>query len=155
MTDTFDDFDDFDEFDGPHVMLSTDGNGKWWRREWKLQCPESVFILDKCQGVKGHEGDHWCFTKSGSYSWSVNSDRELEGHEIAGGSTPPDHVEYWTPLAMQEYYYRTHFTDSEVTDPDEIARLERGEMKDGESIDRPVSPEELKNLDIDLPSLDS
>lgn len=151
MTDEFDDFDDVDE---PHVVLSTDGKGKWLRREWKPQCPESVFILDKCQGVEGHEGGHWCFTESGSYSWSVNRDRELKGHEIAASMTPPDHDNYRTPLEMQEHYYMNHFTDSEVTDPGEIARLERGEMKCGESIDRPVSPKELENFDIDENWLD-
>ena len=62
--------------------------------------------------------------------------------------TPPGHDSYRTPLEMQVHYYMTHFTDSEVIDPDEIARLERGEMKDGESIDRPISPEELKTLDF-------
>ncbi len=138
-----------------HVLLSTDGKEKWWRREWKQQCSEHVFILDKCQGVKGHEGDHWNFTESGSYTWSVNIDRELKGHEISSGMIPPDHESYRTPMEMREHYYMNHFTDSEVTDPDEIARLERGEMKDGESIDRPVSPEELEKLDIDLPDFDS
>lgn len=138
----------------PNVMLATDGNGKWWRREWKRQCPESVFLMSMCQGVKGHKGDHWCFTKSGSYSWGVNI-QPLKGHEIAGGSTPPGHDEYRTPLEMQEHYHMNHFVDSDVTDPDEIARLERGEMKDGESIDRPVSLKELEKLDLDLPSLDS
>ena len=57
-------------------------------------------------------------------------------------------------MEMQEHYYMSHFTDSEVTDPDEIARLEHGEMKDGESINRPVSPEELKKLGLDEYLLD-
>jgi lactoylglutathione lyase len=136
------------EIDEPHVMLSTDGKGNWWRREWKRQCPEKVFILDRCQGVEGHEGDHWCFKKDGSFAWSRDKDHPEYKH-AASGFTPPDHKDYRTPLEMQQQYYMSHYTDSEVTDPDKIARLEREETRDGESINRPCTPEEIEELGLD------
>lgn len=136
------------EITEPHVMLSTDGKGNWWRREWMRQCPERVFIMDRCQGVEGHEGDHWCFKKDGSFAWSRDKDHS-EYRNAACGSTPPDHKTYRTPMEMQEHYYISHFTDSEVTDPAEIARLERGEIKNGESINRPCTPQEIEQLRLD------
>jgi hypothetical protein len=126
----------------PHVMLSTDGKGNWWRREWKPQCPEKVFIFRQCQGVEGHEGEHWCYRENGSFEWSRDKDHP-DYENAASGSIPPDHKDYRTPLEMQQHYYMSHYTDSEVTNPEEIARLERGETREGESINRPCTPEEI------------
>ena len=136
------------ETSGPHVMLSTDGKGNWWRRAWMQQCPESILILDQCQGVEGHDGDHWCFRKDGSFAWSRDKDHP-EFEDAASGWTPPDHRQYRTPMEMQKQHFMSHFTDSEVTDADEIARLERGEVRDGESINRPCTPEEIERFGLD------
>lgn len=131
----------------PQVMFSTDGQGNWWRREWKPQCPASVFIRDRCQGVEGHEGDHWCYRPDGSFAWSRDKDHPDYKH-AACGSTPPGHKQYRTPIEMQPHYYISHYTDSQVTDAAEIARLERGETNAGESINRPCTPDEIDQLGI-------
>lgn len=121
-----------------NVLFSTDGDGHWWRREWPLQCDQKVFLSGECQGVKGHDGVHWCYHPSGSFEWDKNEDN-LHDDDVVAGSTPPDHKDYVSPIDMQDKYWLSHFVDSEVIDKDEIARLERGEMKDGESITGPAS----------------
>jgi hypothetical protein len=118
-------------------MFSTDGEGHWTRREWKEQCPEKVFMAKRCQGVKGHKDVHWCYQPSGCLAWDDNKDDPK--HDGCSGSTPPDHEKYITPLEMLNKLWLNHFTDTEVTEPEEIARLERDEIKDGESINRPCS----------------
>ena len=132
----------------PNVVCSTDGKGNWWRREWKPQCNERVFLLDRCQGVLGHDGDHWCFRRDGAFGWSRDKDHP-EYEQAASGITPPDHDSYCSPSDMSEHHYMNHFTDSEITDPEEIARLERNEVVDGESINRPCTAEEIKELGLE------
>ena len=52
-----------EEFDDsqPQVTYYTDGKGRWLKRVWAAQCPETILFLDRCQGVAGHKGDHWCY----------------------------------------------------------------------------------------------
>lgn len=123
----------------PHVMFSTNGKGRWWKVTWEKQCPEKVFLTGKCQGVEGHKGVHWCYGPCGSFNWDDNENDPSE--EGGAGSIPPGHRSYHKPEKMQKHYYMTQHTTVEVTDPEEIARLERGEMKNNESINRPVTPE--------------
>lgn len=114
------------------AMYSTDGEGYWIRREWAPQCEEKVFLTGRCQGVKGHEGVHWHYKPNGSFAWSDNEDDPQ--HEGCSGTVPPGHADYSSPVEMQHEYWLSHFTDQQVVDPDEIARLERGDLRDHESI---------------------
>ena len=117
------------------AMFSTDGKGKWVRTTWPQQCDSDLLFGKRCQGVKGHEGQHWRYGDSGNFEHSTPN----------GGwaSTPPGHKKYITPLEMQQHFYNTHSTTVVVTDVDEIARLERGELGDNESIMRPM---DLKSI---------
>lgn len=123
------------------TMYSTDGKGYWVKRVWSEQCEENILFSRQCQGVKGHEGDHWCYGEDGSYHYDVQGD--LEPHDIAGGMTPPGHKSWISPVDKADDYYMSHYTDIEITDPDEIARLEAGEIEDGESINGPVKWDDI------------
>jgi tRNA (cmo5U34)-methyltransferase len=127
------------------VTFYSDGNGRWMRREWGKQCEERVFPWEECQGLKGHGGVHWCYRLDGSFSWRDNdADRR---HDGCAGSTPPGHEKYVSPVEMQERHYHSHWVDTDVVDPKVIARLERDEIRKGESLNRPVRPNELEALE--------
>lgn len=119
-----------------NILFSTDGEGHWWRREWAVQCDQEVFMAGRCQGVKGHKDVHWCYQEDGSFAWDDNDDDRK--HDGCSGSTPPGHKSYVNPVDQIDKNWLSHYTDTEVTDPEEIARLERDEMHEGESITRPV-----------------
>jgi tRNA (cmo5U34)-methyltransferase len=59
---------------------------------------------------------------------------------------PPGNAGYRTPLEMSRYHYRSHYEDTEVTDPEELARLERGEFSLDESVNRPCTDDEIEEL---------
>jgi len=128
------------------INFSTDGSGKWWKTEWKEQCPHKS-LFGKCQGVDGHKGVHWSYNEHGSFCYK---DNEADSSENGcSGSIPPDHKNYIAPLEMAKHYYMTHHTSKEINDLEVIARLERGELLDGESINRPVGdlhPELMKEI---------
>ena len=44
-------------------------------------------------------------------------------------------------------YYICHHIDTVVTDEKEIARLERGEVRENETINRPLTVEEIENIE--------
>ena len=135
-----------DEF---RVSFSTDGKGRWWRTDWQRQCPEGVFLQGRCQGVEGHKGVHWRYDASGSFCYD---DNEQDSSEFGcSGTIPPDHKHYRTPLEMEKRLFRKFKSMVEVTDPEEVARLERNEINDNESVIRPlredgVSPEKWAEL---------
>jgi tRNA (cmo5U34)-methyltransferase len=121
-----------------------DGKGRWIKVVWATQCSEKIMMAGRCQGVEGQCGKEcWCYAEDGSYCYSVNGD--LEPHEIAGGSIPPDHKDWIHPKKKQKDRYLSHRTETEVTDPDEIERLNRGEINDGESINKPLDMSELSD----------
>lgn len=126
------------------ILYSTDGHGQWCKRIFAPQCPAKVFFWDRCQGVRGHKGVHWCYGPDGSFRWSAN--KQHRRHGAAAGSTPPDHKDYVLPAKMAAQYFLCHHEDSEVKNKALIARLERDETKEGESITRPVSGAEEKWL---------
>ncbi len=136
--------------DVPHVSFSTDGAGRWWRTDYPRQCPEGVFLRGRCQGVEGHKGVHWSFNAVGDLCYDDNDNDPSEGG--CSGTIPPDHKTYRTPLEMAPHRYGEHRVTTEVTDADEIARLELGDMKVGESVTRPLdtskmTPEKLAELE--------
>jgi hypothetical protein len=136
---------DIQNMDRKHVLYSSDGQGNWWRREWKPQCNEEVFMSDRCQGVKGHKDVHWSYRPCGSFAWDDNDDDPK--HDGCSGTTPPDHKSYKTPLEMQDHYYLSHYEDSEVKDPAILAMLEKGDTpEDGASITRPLSEKESEKF---------
>jgi tRNA (cmo5U34)-methyltransferase len=131
------------EDEGERVCYSTtDGTGRWWRRTWKRQCPEQGLALwgNRCQGVEGHRGVHWFFAPDGSFIYADNESDSTE--EGCCGGIPPGHQYYRTPQEMRPYYHGSQYEDVEVTEPAELARLERGDWHLGESVIRPCSSEE-------------
>lgn len=141
---------DIENMDREHILYSTDGRGNWWRREWKPQCNEEVFMSGRCQGVEGHKDVHWSYRPCGSFAWDDNDNDPK--HDGCSGSTPPDHKEYKTPLEMQKHYYMSHYEDSVVDDPAIIAMLEKGETPEkGASLTRPLTKEETEKFKKDYP----
>ena len=126
--------------DKPHVSFSTDGRGKWWKTTYPRQCPEDVFTAGRCQGVEGHKGCHWRYGPSGELHYD---DNDLD--PSCGGSSgwiPPGHKEYKHPEEMQKLRYSEFRTTEEVTDPEELARLEQGNLRVGESSQGPFRLED-------------
>lgn len=131
-----------------NILFSTNGDGKWFRTEWQPQCPKEVFMGSKCQGVEGHEGDHWCYGPQGDYMFDCDRE-DLDDYDVAAGQIPAGHHEYKKPEDMRKHYHMSHYSYDEVTDKEKIAQLERGEMNDGESITRPCDLETVKELKLD------
>jgi tRNA (cmo5U34)-methyltransferase len=126
------------------IMYSGDGNGRWWKLEFPSQCEHNVFMAGQCQRVKGHDGDHWCYSGGGSYGWS-SSRKDLKAQEVAGGCTPPGHKKWIHPIDKATEYHTSNVIDhGEVTNRRLLARLNRGEMRDGESLNQPLRIDELK-----------
>ena len=119
------------------LSFTTDGSGRWWVREWQAPCCGEVSAFGACQGVDGHDGDHWCYSASGGYI-----------HVMPDGSlsmVPPDHKNYRTPLDMSKLRPQPG-TWVEVTDAAELARLNAGKLRPGESATRPPTVEEVKKF---------
>ena len=129
----------------PQVTLYTDGNGNWLKRLWGVQCPMTILFRERCQGVIGHQGDHWRFQSDGSYHYRPHESNP-RGEQIGCGTTPPGHAEYRTPLEMSRYHYLKHYEDTQITDSVEISRLERGEFTANERVVRPCGDEEVEEL---------
>jgi len=135
-----------------NILYSTDGKGHWIRREWKNQCPHKVFMSGRCQGVEGHEGDHWNYGPDGSYYWEIQDRDDIDDNDSVAGSCPPEHKTYTSPKKMAKHYYMAHYEDTEVIDPKVIARLEAGKTPEkGATITRPVSAAMAKKLEKFLP----
>ena len=130
-----------------NVMYSTDGNGLWIRREWAEQCPERVLLASRCQGIKGHKGLHWCYKPDGRFAWGDNVDDPRE--DGCSGTTPPGHGRWVSPLEKQGDCWSNNYTDTQITDPETIVRLEQDDPPEGDdaSINRPV---DLDTLDPEL-----
>jgi tRNA (cmo5U34)-methyltransferase len=138
---------DDDTFDDsqPAVTYSTDGQGRWLKRVWGVQCPETILFGDRCQGVVGHEGDHWCFHPDGSYHYRPH-DSDPRREHIGCATIPPGHAEYRTPLEMSRQRYLNFHEDVEITDAKEIARLERDDVGPEDVVHRPCTDEEVEQL---------
>ncbi|GAB5517551.1 class I SAM-dependent methyltransferase [Rhodopirellula baltica] len=129
----------------PHVTFYTDGRGKWLKRVWAVQCSQSILIGDRCQGVAGHDGDHWCFKSDGSYFYKPH-ESDPRSKEIGCASVPPGNLGYRTPLEMSRHRYVNFYEDTEVTDQAEIERLEQGDVGGNESVDAPATEEQIEEL---------
>ena len=129
----------------PHVTFYTDGQGRWLRRVWAVRCSHDILIRDRCRGVEGHAGDHWCFSDDGSYRYKPH-DSDPRRKDIGAGMIPPGNSGYRTPLEMSRHDHIKHFVDTEVTDPAEIERLEKNQFGQNETWDRPASEDEIEKL---------
>lgn len=114
------------------TVYKTDGQGRWLRVEHAEQCPQELFLAERCQGAVGHEGAHWSYLPDGSLEYE---DQDPDGF---GGDIPPEHKTWVHPKKMRKHYYLSQLTVTEVTDAKLIARLEAGKLRKGECIDRPV-----------------
>lgn len=121
----------------PHVSFGTNGKGKWWKTEYPIQCKHKCFLSGRCQDVEGHKGYHWSYSPKGDYLYAHNDNDPQEDAEInACGMCPPGSRGYVWP--GKKKYYMDYAKHSEVTDPKEIERLEKGEFALHESVNRPV-----------------
>ena len=119
-------------------MYFGDGQGRWWRREWKQQCPFKVAFYGPCQGIAEHAGFHWCYDYQGSLC-QANPDSNLKPTDIACGSIPPGHRDYISPEIMQQHHYLRFSTDAEVVDPEILKKLDSGETPEKDaSMTRPL-----------------
>ncbi len=125
-----------EETDAGRTMYIRQPNGGWLVCRWAAQCPEKVFMADRCQGAAGHAGEHWAFTPSGQYAWTDNA-ADSTRHGCAG-QTPPGHKHYKHPSDMWVLRYLSQATQELLTDPDKIAKLNEGELENGESLIQPA-----------------
>lgn len=131
------------ENDKPHIHYVTDGKDRWCKVEYKRQCPEGVFMCGRCQGVEGHKGVHWRYDASGSFHYDDNDADPSEGG--CSGTIPPEHASYRSPKEMAKHFFREHRVETELTDPDEIARLKSDKLTEGESSSRPVDMSKISS----------
>lgn len=127
------------------VTYLRDDDGKWTKKICASQCPfEDVFGW-KCQGCKGHSGDHWAYDAKGFYLWHKNSREETSRskYRIVSGTTPPGHPSYISPEQRQQDIYFRHSTFEPVTSKRLIKKLEDGEYPDLACVIRPVQDERL------------
>lgn len=122
------------------ITYYADKEGNWTKVAWRKQCPKKI-LFGRCQGTKGHEGDHWCYSPNGNYNYSVQG--KLKPHEICGGIIPPNSDNWINPKDMQSKYYMKFYESSKVTDPKLISRLNQGKIKKNEIINRPVDLDKM------------
>lgn len=91
--------------------------GNWIRRKYSEQCGEMLIFGGRCQGCKGHEGDHWCYSPDGSYCFGRQPSEVKDPLDIASGITPPDHKTYIHPKKMSHLYYNHVYSQEQVEDP--------------------------------------
>lgn len=135
----------------PSITYHKISDGKWLKQTFPDQCEEEIIMAGRCQGVKGHKGDHWCYANDGSYTWHVNkSEKEIGKYDVAAGKTPPGHENYVHPEKMIDKQFRSLNTVEDVTDPELIVKLENGDdmLDDDVSITRPVSEEDIKRFGL-------
>ena len=106
-------------------------------------------IGHECQGVKGHEGNHWMYKPNGSYHyWRNENDPDAIDRDMAMGTVPPAHESYTDPIKKSSEYYMRFYETEEITDPKIICELEKNNPPEkGASIDRPLSEEERKEME--------
>ncbi len=90
-------------------------------------------------------GDHWCYRPDGAYHFKPH-ETDPRRKEIGCATIPPGNAGYRTPLEMSRYRHLACYEDSDVTEPDEIERLQRGDLNANESVDRPCTAEQIEEL---------
>lgn len=128
-----------------NVVFYADGQGRWKKRTFAVQCSHDILLRDRCRGVEGHDGDHWCFHTDGTYKYAPHAS-DPRAKEIGCGMIPPGSSDYRTPLEMSRHDYSNCYEDTEVTLPAEIKRLEDGQFNSNETWTGPASDEEVEML---------
>ena len=115
----------------PQILYTNYGGDRWFKREWDRRCPHVSVFKKHCQGVQGHTGPHWYYQRNGNFFQTF----------LQGGcsSTPPIHPKYVSPLEMQPLLWSNHYTDTEVTDPEELKRIKEGRLESHEAITQPTT----------------
>jgi hypothetical protein len=137
----------------PQVTFYIDGQGRWLKRVWAVQCSQSILFRDRCQSARGHTGDHWCYRPDGSYHYKPH-EADPRRKETGCGMIPPGNSGYRTPLEMSRHVFTNFYVDTEVTGPAEIERLNAGKFGANETGDAPCTEEQVKML-LRLGRLDS
>lgn len=110
-----------------HVMYRQREDG-WYRQEWSQECNEKM-IWGVCQGVQGHEGEHWCYSARGDYCHAVKGQ--------GSGSIPPGHAKWISPEKMKDKTAIANYTYTKVTDQKVVEGLEKNIAPEkGASFDR-------------------
>lgn len=127
----------------PKVVYYQTSKTEWIKCTYPDKCGESIFLDDECQGVKGHDGDHWSYMPSGKF---------LRSHPKGGCCiTPPGHSEYVSPVDKAKDYYMEFWTKETITDHELLRKLASEEEVDGD-VDRiEENPFEfLDGVDVNL-----
>lgn len=94
-------------------------NAGWFKRIHALQCSETLnFGQHRCQGTKGHDGNHWAYSSIGWYCWKNPSG-------AITGSTPPDHPEYIEPKTMSKKCYINSYLTVQVSEQEALEYLDK------------------------------
>lgn len=139
-----------DELDDskPQVTFYGNGSDRWVKRTWARQCAQTILSHHRCQGLDGHNGDHWCYRSDGTFICKPHESTP-QRMKIGCAFISPSDPNYRSPLEMSRYRYQASYEDIDVTDMSEIERLENGDMLPHESLCRPcteVQVEELRQL---------
>lgn len=116
-----------------HYHYDFDGEN-WTKVTFQDQCLYEFMWGDRCQREVGHGGLCWAFGSDGSL-YHTSDDPN-----IAEIDTPPGHKDWISPLDLREDHYLHNCPRENITDPELIERLNRGEIYDDESITRPLEP---------------
>ena len=134
----------YDEF----ITYITDGDGVWEKITGGKQCSCEGIFDQKCQGVSGHMGCHWCYEEDGSYHyWKNEADPSSIEENIASGSIPPEHDSYVEPSSKVTEHYRKFYVREIIKDVELIEQLEKGiTPEENAAIDRPCILSEIEAL---------
>jgi len=105
-----------------HFMFYQTTKGGPWKYRLDRQCDKSLGFAT-CQGVEGHDGDHWVYRPDGSYLHS-SPDGSIS-------STPPIFDTWISPKDKIKEHYLSHPEYGMVTDPAIIKILNSGEVPEG------------------------
>ena len=129
----------------PRITYRQLSHRKWIKIVHQDKCDEPVSVFrGKCQGVKGHSGDHWCYSECGSLQLYPNKDEE-PNPEWGYSNIPPGNKDYISPEEKRSHYYLGFSTSCDVKDKQLITKLENDEfLGEDVSIDRMVTEEDME-----------
>jgi tRNA (cmo5U34)-methyltransferase len=82
-----DDLIDDSDYVQPHVTFYMDGEGRWLKRVWAVQCPEAILFRER---------------PDGSYHYKPH-ETDPKRKKVGCGMIPPGSSGYRTPLEMSRY----------------------------------------------------
>lgn len=121
------------------TMYDLSDDGVWYKTVFAEQCDKKV-LFHKCQGIKGHEGNHWRYKPNGNLELGYNPIK----NNISYALIPPGNDGYIDPTILNKDYYMHHSTTEIVTDPVVIEKLNKGKKPEKNCcVTRPVMMSEL------------